>query len=77
MQYVKTCVNNQVMKTDHQAKAGLPHPLENTTRKWAHVTIDLVINLPESKEFTTIAVFIDKLTEMVHPTPCKKELNAI
>ena len=42
-----------------------------------HVTTDLVTDLPESDGYTTIAVFIDKLTKMVHFAPCRKEVDGM
>ena len=77
IQYVKTCHMCQIMKSDSRAKAGLLKPLEIPSRKWAHVTTDLVTNLPESNGFTAIVVFVDKLTKMVHLVGCKKEVTTM
>ena len=74
--YVKTCPVCQGMKSDTRAKAGLLRPLEIPTRKWAHVTTDLVTDLPESDGFTAVAVFVDRMTKMVHFAPCTKEVTA-
>lgn len=38
---------------------------------------NLVTALQESKGFMAIAVFLDKLSKMVHLPPCKKEVNAM
>ena len=65
------------MKSDSRAKAGLLKPLEIPSRKWAHVTMDLVTDLPESNGFMAIVVFVDKLTKMVHLGGCKKEVIAM
>ena len=65
------------MKSDNRAKAGLLTPLETPSRKWAHITTDLVIDLLESNGFTAIVVFVDKLTKMVHLVECKKEVTAM
>ena len=65
------------MKSDSRAKAGLLKPLEIPSRKWAHVTMDLVTDLPESNGFMAIVVFVDKLTKMVHLAGCKKEVTAM
>ena len=73
--YVKTCPICQGVKADSRAKAGLLTPLEIPTRKWAHVTTDLVTDLPESHGYTAIAVFVDRMTKMVHLAPCKKEIT--
>ena len=38
---------------------------------------DLVTDLPESDGYTTIAVFVDRYTKMVHFAPCRKEVTAM
>ena len=65
------------MKSDSRSKAGLLKPLEIPSRKSAHVTTDLVTDLPESNGFTAIVVFMDKSTKMVHLAGCKKEVTAM
>ena len=74
--YVKTCPTCQEMKSDNRQKAGLLQPLEIPTRKWAQVTTDLVTDLPESGGFTAVAVFVDRMSKMVHFVPCTKEITA-
>ena len=70
-----------MMKSDDRAKAtgkaGLLQPLEIPSRKWSHVTTDLVTNLLKSNGFTAIVVFVDKLTKMVHLAGSKKDITAI
>ena len=75
--YVKTCPTCQAIKSDSRAKAGLLQPLEIPTRKWAHVTTDLVTDLPVSNGKTAIAVFVDKLSKMVHFAACTKEVTTM
>ena len=65
------------MESDNRAKPGLLKPLEIPSRKWVHVTTDLVTDLPESNGCTAIVVFIGKLTKMVHLAGCKKEVIAM
>ena len=65
------------MKSDSRAKAGLLKPLEMPSRKWAHVTTDLVTDLPKSNGFTAIVVFVGKFTNMVHLAGCKKEVTTM
>ena len=65
------------MKSDSRAKAGLLTPLEIPSRKWAHVTTDLITDLPESNRLTAIVIFVDKLTKIVHLAGCKKEVTAM
>ena len=40
-------------------------------------TTDLDIDLIESNGYTAIAVFVDKLTKMVHLAPCTKEVTVV
>ena len=37
----------------------------------------LVTDLPESNGYTAIAVFVDKLTKMVHLAPCTKKVTTM
>ena len=67
----------QMMKSDSRAKARLLQALEIPSRKWTHVTTDLITDLPESIWFTAIEVFVDKLMKMVHLAGCKKEVTAM
>ena len=64
------------MKSDHRKKAGFLQPIPLPERKWQQITADLVTDLPESEGMTAIAVFVDRLTKMVHFTPCKKDIIA-
>ena len=66
-----------MMNSDNRAKAGFLLPLEIPSRKWAHVTTDLITDLPKSNGFTAIVVFVDELTKMVHLARCKKEITAM
>ena len=74
--YVRSCPVCQEIKSDNRAKAGLLRPLEIPTRKWAQVTTDLVTDLPNSYGYMAVAVFVDRLTKMVHFAPCTKEVTA-
>ena len=74
--YVRSCPVCQLMKADNRAPAGQLQPLPVPTTKWDQVTTDLVMDLPVSKGFTAVAVFVDRLTKMVHFAPCTKEVTA-
>ena len=74
--YVKSCPVCQVMKSDHRKKVGPFQPIPIPTKKWEHITTDLVTDLPPSAGYTAIAVFVDRLTKMVHFAPCTKEISA-
>ena len=64
------------MKSDHQKKAGLLQPIPVLARKWEQITTDLVTGLPPLNGYTVVAVFVDRLTKMVHFYPCTKEITA-
>ena len=65
------------MKSNNRAKAGLLTPLKIPSRKWAHVSTDLVTDLLESSGFMAIEVFVNKLTKMAHLARYKKEVIAL
>ena len=65
------------MKFDSRAKVGFLQPLEIPTKKWVHVPTDLVTDLSKSDGYMAIAVFVNKLTKMVHFAPCRKEVDAM
>ena len=75
--YVRSCPTCQAIKSGTQAKAGRLQPLEVPIQIWQQVTTDLVTEFPESNGFTAIAVFVDRMTKMVHFAPCVKEIAAI
>ena len=58
------------MKSDNRKKVGLLQPIPIPSRKWECITTDLVMKLPSS------VVFVDRLTKMIHFSPCTKEINA-
>ena len=74
--YVKSCPVCQVMKSDHRKKVGPLQPIPIPTRKWEQITTDLVTDLPPFAGYTAIAIFVDRLTKMVHFAPCTKETSA-
>ena len=74
--YVRSCPVCQSMNPDHRKKSGLLQPIPIPARKWEQVTTDLVTDLPVSDGHIAIAVFVDRLSKMVHFTPCTKEITA-
>ena len=64
------------MKSDHRKKAGLLQPIPVPETKWQQITTDLVTDLPESEGMTALAVFVDRLTKIVHFIPYKKNIIA-
>ena len=74
--YVRSCPVCQRMKSDNRKKAGVLQPIPLPERPWQQITTDLVTDLPESDGKTAVAVFVDRLTKMVHFFPCTKEVTA-
>ena len=75
-QYMRSYSVCQLMKLDHRKKAGLLQPIPLLERKRQQITTGLVTSLPESEGMTAIAIFVDRLTKMVHFVPCKKDITA-
>ena len=73
--YVKTCPVCQTVKSDHAKKTGTLQPLTIPARMWQQVTTDLCTDLPGSAGYSAIAVFVDRLSTMVHFAQCTKEVT--
>jgi hypothetical protein len=43
--------------------------------KWSSVSMDFITDLPSSRYFNVIFVFVDRLTKMVHFVPNKKTIT--
>lgn len=75
--FVRTCDACQRNKATNQKPAGLLQPLEIPERRWEHVTMDLIVSLPlTSSGHDAIAVFVDKLSKMVHFAPTTSDVDA-
>lgn len=76
--FVTTCHSCQRNKTSNRAPAGKLQPLPIPGRRWECVSMDLITQLPCSKNgHTAIAVFVDKLSKMVHFQPCATDSGAL
>ena len=75
--YVRSCPVCQRMKSDNWKKAGALQPIPLSKRAWQQITTDLVTDLLELEGKTAVAVFVDRLTKMVHFFPCTKEITAV
>ena len=70
--YVRTCPVCQTTKSDHQKTGGALQPLPVPSGRWEQITTDLCTDLPMPFGYTAIAVFVDRLSKMVHFAPCKE-----
>ena len=75
--FVTTCDACQRNKAGNQKPGGLLQPTEVPEKFWDCVTMDLITQLPQTLTgYDAIAVFVDKLSKMVHIEPCKTEIDA-
>ena len=75
--YVTACGSCQLNKPVNQAPAGLLQPLPVPEGKWEHVTMDLITDLPPTKQgFDSILTIVDRATKLVRFAPTRKEIGA-
>jgi hypothetical protein len=76
--YVSTCLQCQLNKPTNQLPAGLLQPLPIPSRRWEQVSLDLITQLPPSRQGNDcIVVFVDKLSKMVHYTATTTSVTAV
>ena len=73
--YVRNCGTCRRAKAPRDKYHGLLKPLEPPHRRWTHVTMDFIVDLPLSKTIDgakarNILVVVDRLTKMRHLIPC-------
>ena len=51
-------------------------PLSTPDRPWSDISMDFIVELPKSKDMTTIMITVDRLTKMVHFIPFRCLPNA-
>ena len=77
-EYVKSCIQCQQNKPSNQKPLGLLQPLPIPEKRWQQVTMDLITQLPKSKNgYDSIVVFVDKLSKMVHYAPTTTTVDAV
>ena len=68
--HVQTCVSCQRNKPSNDKPAGLLQPLPVPTDVWESVSVDLITQLPQSRDgHDAIVVFVDRLSKMTHFVP--------
>jgi hypothetical protein len=76
--YAQTCDTCLRMKPEQRRPAGPLQPLPVPTQPWESVTTDMVVGLPCTKAgYDAIAVFVERLTKMVHLVPTTAEVDAV
>ncbi|KAJ9520381.1 hypothetical protein QJQ45_000131 [Haematococcus lacustris] len=75
--YVRTCLACQRNKSNTQRPIGLLQSLPVPQHRWEHVSLDLITQLPNTTAgHDAIAVFVDKLTKMIHAVPTNTTVTA-
>jgi len=75
--FVQTCDICQKIKPRRHAPYGLLQPIRVPEKPFDVVSMDLIIDLPLSGEYTAILVVVDKLTKYGVFTPCSKNVNEV
>jgi hypothetical protein len=68
--YIRNCVVCRRTKTSRHAPYGFLKPLPVPDKRWAHVSMDYIVSLPESAGCDAILVVVDRLSKMSHFIPC-------
>jgi hypothetical protein len=75
--FVSACPSCQAVKARRKKPQGLLQPLPIPDQKWWTVTMDFIVELPESPSGNNaILVFVDKLTKMIHLVPTTTTCDA-
>jgi len=67
--FIKSCEVCCKNKIPRHKPYGLLSPLSTPKRPWSDISMDFVVELPKSKDYTCIMVVVDRLTKMAHFIP--------
>jgi transposase InsO family protein len=74
--YVKTCDLCNWTKVQRRRPIGELHPSETPEAPWDTISIDFIVELPESHGYDTIMCVVDSLTKCAHFILMHTTLNA-
>jgi hypothetical protein len=74
--YVKTCDLCNRTKLQHRRPFGELHPSETPEAPWDVISVDFIVELPESHGYNAIMNVIDSVTKRVHFVPTHTTINA-
>ena len=70
-------IHTKRVRINNQITGGLLQPLPIPEKQWQTVTMDLIVALPPTLDGnTSLVVFVDKLTKMIHIAPCVGQSDA-
>jgi hypothetical protein len=70
--YSNACDNRQRMNSPQYTKHALLHLLEMACKRWTHISMDCITDLPRSERATMMGVVADRFTKMAHLIPITK-----
>lgn len=75
--YVRSCDVCQRNKPRQHSSYGLLQPLPIPTRNWEQISMDFIVQLPQTKTgFDAVLVCVDRLSNMVHCIPTTTTVTA-
>jgi hypothetical protein len=74
--YVTTCNLCNRTKLQHRRPFGELHPLETPAEPWDTISVDFIVELPESHGYNTNMCVVDSLTKHAHFIPTHTTINA-
>jgi hypothetical protein len=70
-------IHTKRVRINNKKTGGLLQPLPIPEKQWQTVTMDLIVALPPTLDGnTSLVVFVDKLTKMIHIAPCVGQSDA-
>ncbi|QRV94990.1 Retrovirus-related Pol polyprotein from transposon [Ceratobasidium sp. AG-Ba] len=75
--FVNTCDVCQKTKPKRHGKIGYLQPIPIPEQPFEVITLDFIMDLPDSKGFNAILVIVDKLTRYAHFVPCTTNINEV
>jgi len=69
--FVKTCEICCKSKVPKHKPYGLLSPLSTPNRPWSDISIDFIVELPKSRDMTTLMVVVDRFTKFAHAIPLR------
>jgi hypothetical protein len=74
--YVKHCDLCNRTKVQHRRPFGELHPSETPEAPWEVISVDFIVELPESHGYNAIMCVVDSLTKCMHFIPTHTTINA-
>jgi hypothetical protein len=74
--YVKSCDLCNRMKLQHRRPFGELHPSETPSAPWDTISVDFIVELPESHGYDTIMNVVNSVTKCAHFIPMHTTITA-